>query len=138
MIIDCIISISSLASTAIRYQSCFFIWHSRQKYVHAASGREEMCGKLNKCIYGLKQLLQEWYHWLIDFLTPHRFVVSNFDPCTLMFKSNNDTKYNDINNNNNNLPFIAVYVNKLSLFGPKGPVMDNLKDLWKWEFKVLI
>ena len=44
-----------------------------------------------------------------------------------MFKSDNDT---------NNVLFIAVYVDDLSLFGPKGPVMDNLKDLLKWEFKV--
>src|SRR5258705_5056844 len=36
----------------------------------------------------------------------------------------------------NNVLFIAVYVNNLSLFGPKGLVMDNLKDLLKSEFKV--
>ena len=86
-----------------------------------------MCGKLNKCIYGLKQSPREWYHRLIDFLTPYRFVVSNFDPCVLMFKSNNDTI---------NILFIAIYVDNLSLFGPKGLVMDNLKDLLKLEFKV--
>src|SRR5258705_13899332 len=97
-----------------------------------------MCGKLNKCIYSLKQSPQEWYHRLIDFLTPYRFVVSNFDPCVLMFKSNNDTRYNDTNNDNdtNNVLFIAVYVDELSLFGPKGRVMDTLKDLLKSEFKV--
>src|SRR5258705_10594444 len=44
-----------------------------------------------------------------------------------MFKSDNDT---------NNILFIAVYVDDLSLFGPKGLVMDNLKDLLKSEFKV--
>src|SRR5258705_3686880 len=44
-----------------------------------------------------------------------------------MFKSDNDT---------NNILFIAVYVDNLSLFGPKGLVMDNLKDLLKSEFKV--
>ena len=86
-----------------------------------------MYGKLHKCIYGLKQSLREWYYRLIDFLTPYRFVVSNFDPCVLMFKSNNDT---------NNMLFIAIYVDDLSLFRPKGPVMDNLKDLLKSEFKV--
>src|SRR5258706_14368636 len=86
-----------------------------------------MCGKLNKCIYSLKQSPREWYHRLIDFLTPYGFVVSNFDPCILMFKSDIDT---------NNILFIAVYVDDLLLFGPKGPVMDNLKDLLKSEFKV--
>src|SRR5258706_3647718 len=91
-----------------------------------------MCGKLNKCIYSLKQSPREWYHRLIDFLTPYGFVVSNFDPCVLIFKSDNDTRYNDTNN----ILFIAVYVDDLSLFGPKGPVMDNLKDLLKSEFKV--
>ena len=96
-----------------------------------------MCGKLNKCIYGLKQSPREWYHRLIDFLTPYRFVVSNFNPCILMFKSNID-RHNGINNNNNanNLLFIAVYVDDLWLFGPKGLVIDNLKDLLKSEFKV--
>src|SRR5258706_13577605 len=49
-----------------------------------------------------------------------------------MFKSDNDTPYNDTNN----ILFIAVYVDDLSLFRPKGPVMDNLKDLLKSEFKV--
>ena len=44
-----------------------------------------------------------------------------------MFKSDNDT---------NNILFIAIYVDDLSLCGPKGPVMDNLKDLLKSEFKV--
>src|SRR5258705_11990261 len=97
-----------------------------------------MCGKLNKCIYGLKQSPREWYHRLLIFLTPYGFVVSNFDPCILMFKSDNDTRYNDTNNDNdtNNVLFIAVYVNDLSLFGPKGLVMNNLKDLLKSEFKV--
>src|SRR5258705_13716671 len=97
-----------------------------------------MCGKLNKCIYGLKQSPREWYHRLIDFLTPYGFVVSNFDPCILMFKSDNDTHYHDTNNDNdtNNVLFITVYVDDLSLFGPKGPVMNNLKDLLKSEFKV--
>src|SRR5258706_5249111 len=91
-----------------------------------------MCGKLNKCIYSLKQSPREWYHRLIDFLTPYGFVVSNFDPCVLIFKSDNDTRYNDTNN----VLFNAVYVNDLSLFGPKGLVIDNLKDLLKLEFKV--
>src|SRR5258706_12942768 len=60
-----------------------------------------------------------------------------------MFKSDNDTRYNDTNNNNDtnndndtNILFIAVYVDDLSLFGPKGRVMDNLKDLLKSKFKV--
>src|SRR5258706_9093975 len=44
-----------------------------------------------------------------------------------MFKSDNDT---------NNILFIAVYVDDLSLFGPKGLVMGNFKDLLKSEFKV--
>src|SRR5258706_14207569 len=44
-----------------------------------------------------------------------------------MFKSDNDTT---------SILFIAVYVDDLSLFGPKGLVMDNLKDLLKSEFKV--
>src|SRR5258707_8293604 len=39
-------------------------------------------------------------------------------------------------NNTNNILSIAVYVDDLSLFGPKGRVMDNLKDLLKSEFKV--
>ena len=44
-----------------------------------------------------------------------------------MFKSDNDT---------NNVLFIAVYVDDLLLFRPKGPVMYNLKDLLKSEFKI--
>src|SRR5258705_5777456 len=44
-----------------------------------------------------------------------------------MFKSDNATT---------NILFIAVYVDDLSLFGPKGLVIDNLKDLLKLEFKV--
>ena len=74
---------------------------------------------------------------LIDFLTPYGFVVSNFDPCVLMFKRDNNS-HNGTNNNNNanNLLFIAIYVDNLSLFGPKGPVIDKLKELLKSEFKV--
>ena len=37
---------------------------------------------------------------------------------------------------NNNILFIAVYVHDLLLFRLKGPVMDNLKDFLKLEFKV--
>ena len=44
-----------------------------------------------------------------------------------MFKSDNDI---------NNVLCIAVYVDDLLLFGPKEPVMDNLKELLKSEFKV--
>src|SRR5258706_7296277 len=46
-----------------------------------------------------------------------------------MFKSDND-------NDTNNILFICGCVDDLSLFGPKGPVMDNIKDLLKSEFKV--
>ena len=42
-----------------------------------------------------------------------------------MFKSDND-----------NILFIAVYVDNLLLFGLKGPLIDNLKDFLKLEFKV--
>src|SRR5258705_3094210 len=54
-----------------------------------------------------------------------------------MFKSdkNNDNDTNS-DNNTNNVLFIAVYVDDLLLFGPKGPVIDTLKDLLKLEFKV--
>src|SRR5258705_13806429 len=54
-----------------------------------------------------------------------------------MFKSdkNNDNNTNS-DNDTNNVLFIAVYIDDLLLFGPKGPVMDNLKDLLKSEFKV--
>ena len=37
---------------------------------------------------------------------------------------------------NNNILFIAIYVHDLLLFGLKGPVMDNVKDFLKLEFKV--
>src|SRR5258705_1907412 len=54
-----------------------------------------------------------------------------------MFKSdkNNDNNTNN-DNDTNNVLFIAVYVDDLLLFGPKGLVMDNLKDLLQSEFKV--
>ena len=98
---------------------------------------DRMCGKMNKYIYGLKQSLREWYYQLIDFLTPYGFVVSNFDPYILIFKSDHNS-HNGTNNNNNtnNILFITIYVDNLSLFVPKGPVIDNLKDLLKSEFKV--
>ena len=67
-------------------------------------------------------------------------MVSNFDLCILMFNSGNNTYYNDTNNthynNINNVLFIAGYVDDLSLFRPKGLVIDNLKDLLKSKFKV--
>src|SRR5258706_10432141 len=141
-----------LYSPVVRYDSLRLLialsvyhhWHPQQLDIKAAflygilnkdiymqlpegSRVDGMYGKLNKCIYGLKQSPREWYHRLIDFLTPYGFVVSNFDPCVLMFKNDNDT---------NNILFIAVFVDNLSLFGPKGLVMDNLKDLLKSEFKV--
>ena len=59
-----------------------------------------------------------------------------------MFKSDNntnnannildDTRYN----NTNNIHFITIYVDDLSLFGLKGPVIDNLRHLLNSEFKV--
>src|SRR5258705_4127210 len=54
-----------------------------------------------------------------------------------MFKSdkNNDNNTNS-DNDTNNVLFIAVYIDDLLIFGPKGLVMDNLKDLLKSEFKV--
>ena len=74
-----------------------------------------------------------------------------------MFKSNIDTYYNDIDNvlkdiyyndtnnilneihhnNTNIILFITIYVDNLSLFRLKQPVIDNLKDLLKSEFKVI-
>src|SRR5258705_9460165 len=83
-----------------------------------------MCAKLNKYIYGLKQSPRAWYHRLTDYLVPYGFTVSTFDPCVLIYKQHNQTL------------FIAVYVDDLSLFGPKGQLMDSVKDLLKQEFQV--
>jgi hypothetical protein len=50
------------------------------------------------------------------------FVTSNFDPCVLTHKTE--------------AFFIAIYVDDITLYGPGGPMMKNVKNTLKSEFEV--
>lgn len=78
--------------------------------------------KLKRCIYGLKQAPREWFARLTNFLRPYGFASSTFDPCVLAHESGN--------------LFLAIYVDDITVFGDKGPLLDQTIELLKTEFKV--
>lgn len=78
--------------------------------------------RLDRCIYGLKQSPREWYFRLIEYILPHGFVLSDFDPCVLLHKSEN--------------LIVAIYVDDIVLFGDQGKLMDEAVNSLKSEFKV--
>src|SRR5690606_8200422 len=78
--------------------------------------------KLKRCIYGLKQAPREWFGRLVTFLRPYGFVSSTFDPCVLAHESGK--------------LFLAIYVDDITVFGDSGPLLDQVIELLKTEFKV--
>ena len=81
-----------------------------------------MCTKLNKCIYGLKQSLREWYSRLTSHLIPLGLNIKSFDPYVLVNK-----KFNT---------YIAIYIDDLTLYSlPSRFIEDTINSL-KTEFEV--
>jgi transposase InsO family protein len=76
--------------------------------------------KLKKCIYGLKQSPREWYSRLTSSLNRLGFFSAKFDPCVFIHKTQSF--------------YIAVYVDDLSLFGPAGSLMTQVKQTLSSEF----
>lgn len=93
-------------------------------YMHLPEGHREQgkVARLKRCLYGLKQSSREWYFRLIDFLTPHGFFISEFDPCVLAHESGR--------------LFVAIYVDDITMFGAPSNLMDQTVTRMKSEFKV--
>jgi hypothetical protein len=79
--------------------------------------------RLQKCIYGLKQSIQKWYEQLTQHFINYGFIKSNFDPCILTHKTV--------------VFFIAIHVVDITLYGPGGPMMKNVKHILKSGFEVM-
>lgn len=84
--------------------------------------KDNHVARLNRCIYGLKQSPRKWYFRLVDYLIPHGFSTTHFDPCVLIHSTGE--------------LFIAVYVDDIILFGEQGDLMDKIISTIKAEFKV--
>ena len=82
-----------------------------------------MCANLNKCIYGLKQSLWEWYGQLTHHLIPLGFTLTSFDLCILVYKKNNS--------------YIAIYVDDLTLYSSPSKFMEDTIDSLKTKFEVI-
>ena len=93
-------------------------------FMHLPEGLKQpgKVARLRKCIYGLKQSPKEWYERLSSTLQRLEFKSSNFDPCVFIHQSETF--------------FIAVYVDDLSLFGPPGNLMNQVKQTLSSEFEM--
>jgi hypothetical protein len=93
-------------------------------YMTLPEGRREKVKttRLRKCIYGLKQSGRKWYERLTQHFVSYGFVTSNFDPCVLTHKTE--------------VFFIAIYVDAITLYGPGGPMITDVKNTLKSKFEV--
>jgi hypothetical protein len=93
-------------------------------YMTLPKGCREKCKTtgLRKCIYSLKQSGRKWYKQLTQDFVSYGFVTSNIDPCVLTHKTK--------------AFFIAIYVADITLYGPSGPMMNNVENTLKSEFEV--
>jgi hypothetical protein len=78
--------------------------------------------RLRKYIYSLKQSGLKWYQRLTLHFLSYGFVTSNKDPCILIHMTE--------------ALFIAIYVDDITVHGPSGPIMNNVKNTLKSEFEV--
>ncbi|KAI0999135.1 hypothetical protein K3495_g9059 [Podosphaera aphanis] len=78
--------------------------------------------RLNRCINGLRQSPGEWYFRLIEYILPHGFVSSKFDPCVLLHRSGN--------------LIVAIYVDDIVFVGDQGKLIDEVVGLLKSGFEV--
>jgi len=76
--------------------------------------------RLRKCIYGLKQSAREWYACLSALLRKIGFVISHFDPCVFIHKSEST--------------FISVYVDDITIIGPSSVFVKEIKEQFKRKF----
>jgi len=75
---------------------------------------------LRKYIYGLKQSAREWYTCLSALLRKIGFVISHFDPCVFIHKSEST--------------FISVYVDDITIIGPSSPFVKEIKQQLNSKF----
>jgi len=76
--------------------------------------------QLHKCIYGLKQSGCEWYAYLSALLREIGFVISHFDPCVFIHKSEST--------------FISVYVDDITIISPSFPFVKEIKQQLNLKF----
>ena len=78
--------------------------------------------RLKRCIYGLKQSPREWYYQLVEYLGPFGFVITAWNHCVPVHESGN--------------PFLAIYVDDITLFRAAGELKEQTIDVLKTRFKV--
>jgi len=76
--------------------------------------------RLHKYIYGLKQSAREWYVCLSALLREIGFVISHFDPCIFIHKSEST--------------FISVYMGDITIISPSSPFVKEIKQQLNLKF----
>jgi hypothetical protein len=79
--------------------------------------RDQLCGQLQKSLYGLKQASRKWYFTLLQHLSTLGFIASQSDPC-LFHKT--DSSGHSI--------WIAVFVDDLVISSPSIDAVNNFKS----------
>jgi len=91
-------------------------------YLLEGSWLDGMVAKSKMFIYGLKQSPSEWYFQFVKYLGPFEFVITAWDPCVLIHKSEN--------------LFLALYVDYIALYGATGELKEQTINVLNTEFKV--
>ena len=95
-------------------KSAFLYGKLKEVYMRPPSGFSDgdKVWKLNRCIYGLKQLANEWYTLFAKFLISKNFTASHQDPC--MFIHNEYECY------------ISLYVDDIAIYSADTPHLTAL------------
>ena len=80
--------------------------------------------KLNKALYGLKQSAREWNENLNSFLLSKGFRRSQVDSCIYTRRTDRGTV------------LLAVYVDDLLIAGDNLRIIDEIKNLFKQQYKM--
>jgi len=76
--------------------------------------------RLQKYIYGLKQSAHVWYACLLELLRKIGFVISHFNPCVFIHKSEST--------------FISVYVDNITIISPSSRFVREIKQQLNSKF----
>jgi hypothetical protein len=84
--------------------------------------QDNIVWKPNKCLYGLKQSVHEWYTKLSRSLLAKNFRISPFDPCVFVYC--------------NQQIFILVYVDDIALYEVPSSTDEKIIPSLKNEFQI--